>query len=101
MHDWAVVNEFGDSKCFVDRNSIDKRGDIARALVMYSLVPPGADKRNNKEVVAMFNVEEYDLRAGAFRVAANSFSVHGRNRKRAIGHGPRMEASDARKSTYA
>jgi len=32
------------------------------------LVPPGADKRNNKEVVAMFNVEEYDLRAGAFRV---------------------------------
>jgi len=67
-HDWAVVNEFGDSKCFVDRNSIEQRGEITRALVMYSAVPPGTDKRNNKKVAAMLNVEEYDLRAGVFRI---------------------------------
>ena len=67
-HDWALVNEFGSSKCFVDRNSIEKRGQIVRALVMYSLAPHGTDKRNNKPVAAMLNIEEYDLRASAFRV---------------------------------
>jgi len=67
-HDWAFVNEFGESKCFVDESSIEKRGEIARVLVKYSLVPPGTNKRNNQEVAAMLNIEEYDLRAGAFRV---------------------------------
>jgi hypothetical protein len=67
-HDWAIVNEFGGSKCFVDRNSIEKRGEIARALVMYSLDPPGIDKRNDKKVAAMLNIEEYNLRTGTFRL---------------------------------
>jgi len=67
-HDWAVVNDFGDGKCFVDRNSIEQRGEITRALVMYSTTLPGTDKRNNKKVAAMFNVEEYELRGGVFRV---------------------------------
>jgi hypothetical protein len=67
-HDWVIVNEFGSSKCFVDRNSIEKRGEIARALVMYSLVPPGIDKRNDKKVAAMLNIEEYNLRTGTFRL---------------------------------
>jgi hypothetical protein len=67
-HDWAVVNEFGGSKCFVDRNSIEKRGEIARALVMYSLDPPGTDKRNEKKVATMLNIEEYNLRTGTFRL---------------------------------
>ena len=67
-HDWALVNEFGESKCFVDKNSIEKRGALVRALVMYSLVPPGTDKRNNKQAGTMLNIEEYDLRAGTFRI---------------------------------
>jgi hypothetical protein len=35
---------------------------------MYSLAPHGTDKRNNKPVAAMLNIEEYDLGAGTFRV---------------------------------
>lgn len=66
--DWALVNEFGKSKCFVDENSIEKRGVVVRALVMYSLVPPGTDKRNKKQVGTILNMEEYDLRAGTFRI---------------------------------
>jgi hypothetical protein len=67
-YDWALVNVFGESKIFVDRNSVEKRGPIVRALVMYSLAPLGTDKRNNKKVAVMLNIEEYDLSAGAFRV---------------------------------
>lgn len=67
-HEWVVVNEFGNSRCLVDRNSIEKRGEIVRVLVMYALDPPGTDKRNNQKVASMLNVEEYDLQARAFRV---------------------------------
>ena len=35
---------------------------------MYSLVPPAIDKRNNKQAGTMLNIEEYDLRAGTFRL---------------------------------
>jgi hypothetical protein len=68
IHDWELVNEFGKSKCFVDINSIEVHETCVRALVMYSLDPPGTDRRNNKEVSEMLNVEEYDLIAGQFRV---------------------------------
>jgi hypothetical protein len=68
-----VVNEFGNSNCSVDKNSIEKRDEIARALVMYSLSPPGSDKRNDKKVSAMLNIEDYDLRAGTFQVRQTVF----------------------------
>jgi hypothetical protein len=71
--DWQLVNEFGNSKCFVDSNSIEKHEGKVRALVMYSLDPPGTDKRNNKQVAAMLNVEEYDLAAALFRVHRITF----------------------------
>ena len=72
-HDWRLVNEFGNSKCFVDNNSIEKHEGKVRALVMYSLDPPGTDKRNNKKVAAMLNIEEYDLAAALFRVDGIAF----------------------------
>jgi hypothetical protein len=74
-HDWIVVNEFGNSKCFVDRNSIKKIGDVARTLVKYSLDPPATDKRDNREVAAMINVEEYDLSKSTFQVKKLFFST--------------------------
>lgn len=67
-HDWVVVNEFGNSKCFIDKSRMEKQGEIVRVLVMYSLSPPGTDKRNNKPIAAMLNIEQYDLRARSFRL---------------------------------
>lgn len=79
IHDWTVVNAFGDSKCLVDKRGLEKRGDIVRAVVMYETVPPGIDKRNNKAVKAMLNVEDYDLRTRTFRVQRVTFQyVDGR-----------------------
>jgi hypothetical protein len=86
-HDWIVVNEFGNSKCFVDRNSIKKIGDVARTLVKYSLDPPATDKRDNREVAAMINVEEYDLSKSTFQVKKIIFQYTDGTEIEAIGVG--------------
>ena len=71
--DWILVNQFGESKVFLDRESINKKGSLAIVDVMYDLKPSGKDQRNNKPVKKMFMREEYDLSIGAFRVHTIKF----------------------------
>ena len=65
---WSVVNEFGGSKTYIDRASIQKNGTLIRASVRYALSPPGNDRRNGKPVQEMLMSEEYDIAAGCFRI---------------------------------
>jgi len=65
---WTIVNEFGNSKVYVDRESISRDGPKTKAHVRYSLNPPGTDKRNGRSVPEMYMTEEYDLEINAFRV---------------------------------
>ena len=66
--DWALVNKFGDSRTYVDRASLQQAGSLVMATVRYALNPPGTDKRNGKPVKEMLMQEEYDTKAGRFRV---------------------------------
>ena len=66
--EWALVNEFGDSRTYVDRASLQRNGSLVVATVRYALKPPGTDKRNGKPVKEMLMLEEYDTSAGRFRV---------------------------------
>ena len=72
-HDWVLVTTFGESETFVDRNSIRKIGEVISVIVMYPLIPPGTDKRNNKNVSKMLNSEQYDLRTGYYRLLQVNF----------------------------
>jgi hypothetical protein len=65
---WVVVNEFGQSKVYVDSASIERTGGIARVRVKYVLTPNGTDKRNGKAVKEMLMSEEYDTAGARFRV---------------------------------
>ena len=65
---WIVVNEFGQSKVYVDSASIESIGPKARATVKYVLVPHGTDKRNGRAVKEMLMLEEYDTASSRFRV---------------------------------
>lgn len=65
---WMLVNEFGDSKVFLDTSTIKRNGNLAFVGILYDLNPSGTDKRNNKPVKQMINSEEYDLLSGTFRV---------------------------------
>lgn len=71
--DWVIVMEFGSSKTYVDRKSIDRRGAFIRVSVRYALSPMGTDKRNGKPVKEMLMIEEYDTTAGRFRVHSIQF----------------------------
>ena len=66
--DWVVVNEFGESKTYVDRTSITRKDSLIRAWVKYALSPSGTDKRNGKPVKEMLILEEYDTAFTRFRV---------------------------------
>jgi hypothetical protein len=68
MSDWVVVNEFGESKCFVDRASVEKSNAFVRAWVKYALTPPGMDKINKKAVKEILMLEEYHLNENRFRL---------------------------------
>ena len=66
--EWVLVNEFGDSKIYVDKASIQKSGSIVMVSVRYDLNPPGTDKRNDKPVKEMLMLEEYNISNGEFRL---------------------------------
>lgn len=60
--DWQLANEYGQGcKAYVDANSIDLAGNIARAKIRHYLVPPGTDKRNQKAVQEIVFDKEFDL----------------------------------------
>lgn len=71
--DWAVVNEFGDSKTYIDRTSVVSTGTLVRATLRYALSPPGTDKRNGKPVKEMLMSEEYDVTGRRFRILSIQF----------------------------
>lgn len=70
---WALVNEFGKSKAFVDLSSIKKRGSLVRTLVRYELNPPGTDKSSGQPVSEMLMDEEYDLKFSKFCIYSIQF----------------------------
>lgn len=65
---WIVVNEFGQSKVYIDSASIERNGGNALVRVKYVLAPNGTDKRNGKAVKEMLMSEEYDTAGARFRV---------------------------------
>jgi hypothetical protein len=64
---WVVVNEFGESRAYVDRAGIVVRDTGVLAWVRYELNPPGLDKLSNKPVAELWNCEEFDLAADRVR----------------------------------
>lgn len=72
--DWVLVHEFGESRTYVDRASLQRSGPVVTAIVRYNLNPPATDKRNGKLINEMFIQEEYDTVGGLFRVHSLSFT---------------------------
>ena len=65
---WIAINEFGDSKIYVDDASIAQEGSRQSVLTKYVLIPYGTDRRNGRAVTEMLMHEEYDLNTSCFRI---------------------------------
>jgi hypothetical protein len=70
---WMLVNEFGHSKVYLDAASIERAGANVRVIVRYVLNPQGVDKRDNRPVAEMLNLEEYEIESAKFRLLKITF----------------------------
>lgn len=100
--DWLIVNEFGESKVFLDKSSVSKAGALATVNVLYDLKPSGKDQRNNKPVKQMIMREEYNLNQGKFRVHRIDFVYEDGTRSAPLMTNPEWkEASEGNAKTLA
>jgi len=71
--EWNVVNTFGKSKVYANKNYIERKGNFISTIVIYSLDPSGTDKTNGKPVSEMLMLEEYDVVKDQFRIQSIQF----------------------------
>lgn len=59
---WVFSHEYGQGcKVYVDKNSILKNGDIVCARIKHYLVPPGTDKRNQKQISEVIFDNQFNI----------------------------------------
>jgi hypothetical protein len=66
--DWALIDQFGKNRTFIQKSTIKFDGPLVRAKVRYSLKPSGVDKRNGKAIAEIIHLEEYNLPKREFRI---------------------------------